>query len=343
MHDRPTSEPAASGAPVTAHWPLAAGVAFSALFTALTWALGDRLATVPHLPDAGPSWYYWKLAEPTALTRGVVWSLYAAHQLFSWGTIAWAQRAKLSTTAGLHKVNVVALVGNALFALLHLAQTHVTYDGLAQDVHVFSSLASVAILLIWVLLMETPRRGLFFGARVPLPEGLVPFARRTHGYYFSWAIIYTFWFHPTEPTNGHLAGFFYILLILVQGSLFFTRAHLNRWWTLALEVLVLVHGTRVAMDQSFGLAPMFFFGFGGIFVITQMHGLGWSRAVRGAVLAAYLGGAVWVYAGRGLAHLNEPFRIPIIDYLGVFILVLLLWGPMVVAKRLKARSTSPAR
>ena len=43
---------------------------------------------------------------------------------------------------------------------------------------------------------------------------------------------------------------------------------------MTLELMVLVHGTLVAIAQGAGLWPMFFFGFGGIFVITQMHGLG---------------------------------------------------------------------
>jgi hypothetical protein len=42
------------------------GIAFSLAFSALIWWVGQRLASVPHLPDAGPSWYYWKLPEATS-------------------------------------------------------------------------------------------------------------------------------------------------------------------------------------------------------------------------------------------------------------------------------------
>ena len=77
-------------------------------------------------------------------------------------------------------------------------------------------------------------------------------------------------------------------------GLFLTRAHVNRWWTLVLEVAVLAHGTLVAINQGEGMWPMFAFGFGGIFVITQMHGLGWSRSVRALVLAAYVAGVAAV-------------------------------------------------
>jgi hypothetical protein len=154
-------------------WAIGLGVGFIAAYTAAIMVLGSRLAAVPHLSDTGPAWYYWKLAQPTVWTRLSAWVPYALHQLFVFGTIAWAQKQGLKYVGGLHRVNVVSLVGNAGFALLHLVQTHITYDGLAQDVHVFSALGSVAILLIWVLLMENPRRGLFLGKKVSFPRQLI--------------------------------------------------------------------------------------------------------------------------------------------------------------------------
>ena len=41
------------------------GIAFSMAFTGLIWWAGARLASIPHLPDLGPAWYYWRLATPT--------------------------------------------------------------------------------------------------------------------------------------------------------------------------------------------------------------------------------------------------------------------------------------
>ena len=83
-----------------------------------------------------------------------------------------------------------------------------------------------------------------------------------------------------ETTAGHLIGLFYMFLLLLQGSLFMTRAHTNRWWTVSLELLVAVHGTLVAVMNSGpgGQWPMFLFGFLGVFVLTQMHGLGLGRS-----------------------------------------------------------------
>lgn len=314
-----------------------AGVVFSAVFTALIWWAGRALASVPHPPDQGPSWYYWQLPNPSFWTRASAWGLYLGHQLAIWATIFYAQTRPHRTIAGLHRVNVVALALNAGFILLHFAQTHLWYDGLAQDVSIFSSQGSVILLLVWVLLMENPRRGLFFGRRAPIAPGITAAARKYHGYVFSWAAIYTFWYHPMENSAGHLIGFIYMFLLLVQGSLFLTRVHVNRWWTLALEGMVLVHGTLVALMQSGagGFWPMFFFGFLGIFLITQMHGLGLSVRARWLITAIYAGLVVAVYRLRGWENLNEIVRIPVIEYLAVAVLALIIGGGLWLARRLR--------
>lgn len=296
------------------------GIGFSLLFTMLIWWAGDRLASIRLLPDQGASWYYWKLPQPTFWSRATAWGFYTLHQLGMWGLIYYAQQKKLSYSSRLHRVNYWALGLNALFVGLHFIQTHIWYDGLAQDVSIWSSQASVVMLLVVVLLMENRRRGLFFGKKIPFPKRIIDFVRKYHGYYFAWAIVYTFWYHPTVSTLGHLWGFFYMFLLLLQGSLFFTRIHVNRWWTFVQEFTVLVHGALVAVMQGNRLWPMFAFGFGGIFVITQLYGLGLKRWQRGALLAVYITAALVVYSQRGLVYLNEIIRIPLIEYALVFVL-----------------------
>jgi hypothetical protein len=315
------------------------GIAFSLAFTALIWWAGGRLEATALLPDQGASWYYWKLPNPTFWTRASAWGLYLAHQLSMWGLIYYAQTRKLKYSTSLRKVNIAALGINALFIGFHFLQTHLLYDGLAQDVSIWSSQASVVILLVWVLLMENSRRGMFFGKKLPLSKEIVRFARKYHGYFFAWATIYTFWYHPMIATSGHLIGFLYMFLLLLQGSLFFTRIHVNRWWTFFQEFMVLVHGTIVAVMQGNGLWPMFAFGFGGIFVITQMHGLGLSRGTKFTLLAAYIGSALWIYSQRGWASLNEIIRIPLIDYLAVLILSALIGLGLWLARLIRNRRT----
>lgn len=324
---------------------LIGGLVFSLAFTALIWWAGQRLAAVPHLPDQGVDWYYWRLITPTFWSRATVWGLYLAHQIVLWGLIYYAQTRKTKYTTGLHPVNIAALAINAGFILLHFVQTHLWYDGLAQDVSIFASQGSVIVLLVWVLLMENQRRGLFFGKKAPIGAEIVRAARKYHGYFFAWAVVFTFWYHPMENTGGHLIGFLYMFLLLLQGSLFFTRIHTNRWWTVAQEVTVLAHGTLVALAQAgpTGFWPMFFFGFGGIFIITQMHGLGLARWVRWVLAGIYVAGVALVYAGRGWGNLNEIIRIPVIDYPAVFVLAGIIWlGMFLFRRRGPAEKTTAA-
>ena len=139
--------PARPAAISPAYRALAAGVAFSVAFTLLIWLLGDLLDAVPDAGDAGASWYYWKLIDPTLTSRLTAWGFYLLHQVSFW---------------------------------------------------------AVALMLVWVLLMENPRRGLVFGKKIAFPKRVTSVARRYHGYYFAWATVYTFWYHPMEATSGHL-------------------------------------------------------------------------------------------------------------------------------------------
>ncbi|WP_197683978.1 hypothetical protein [Allokutzneria albata] len=307
---------------------LLCGVLGSAVLTGLVWLLGQRLHGVALLPDQGASWYYWKLPDPTLWTRASAWLGYAAHQLVSWWLIYYAQTRVRRYTTGLHPVNLVALALNGAFIALHEVQTQVFYDGLAQDVSIFSSQGSVVLLLVFVLLMENRRRGLLLTWPAPISAEVVRFARRYHGYLFSWAAIYTFWYHPMESTSGHLIGFFYMFLLILQSSLMFTAAHTNRWWTLTLEVLVAVHGTLVAVMNSGpdGMWPMFLFGFVAVFVLTQMHGVGLTAAARWWITGAFAATTVLVYSWRGFDKIGEIIRIPAVEYLLVAVLALLVWA-----------------
>jgi len=308
------------------------GIAFSFLFTALIWFAGRYwFEPVALTPDRPGFWYEWQLVDPSFASRATAWAGYLAHQVAIWWLIWSAQQERPAYTGGLHRFNVLALAVNAIFIGLHFVQTQVWYDGLAQDVHEATAQWSVILLLIAVLLMENRRRGLVFGARSDWVEKAGPFVRRYHGYYFAWATIYTFWYHPMEDTWGHLFGFFYMFLLMLQGSLFYTRAHVNRRWTVVLEVTFAVHGAMVAYLAGQGW-QMFLMGGLAMFVITQMHGLGLTRRARLLIGGGYAAGVAAVYAGRGFGHLPELAGIPLTLLGGVFVLALAVLGGQRVAR-----------
>ena len=122
----------------------------------------------------------------------------------------------------------------------------------------------------------------------------------------------------------HLIGFLYMFLLMTQSSLFFTRLHINKWWMLVQEVTVTIHGTMVAIihDQAW---PMFLFGFLGLFIITQMHGLGLSKRIRWVFTGIYAAGIVFVYSFRGWENINEILRISLGELIFVFMLAAIIW------------------
>lgn len=318
------------------------GVVGCVVLTGLIWLGGGIPAAVPKLPDQGAAWYYWKLPEPTFWSRATGWGFFVLHQLAVWGCIWWAQRTKLRYTSALHPINYLLLAINVGFIGLHFLQTYVWYDGLAQDTPIISSLGAVALMLVFVLIMETPRRGLFFGKKLPFLQEFARLIRKYHGYYFSLAAVYTFWYHPMEATGGHLVGFGYMFLLLLQSSLIFNRAHVNRWWTFALEFMVVPHSVMVAWLTGNNLWPMFLFGFLGIALLTQMHGLPLGRWAKRALYAGYVGCVLAVYgvSGRGFGRLDEVLRIPLLDY-GLIVLFYLIFLLGLWLTRLVNRPRAP--
>ncbi len=263
--------------------------------------------------------YPWQTREPTTMAYVSAWLGYALHNIAAWAVIWAAQRSRPKYEDGFRWFNWAMVVVNLAGFALHWIQTQLWYDGLAIAVPEVTSQGSVILMLVFILILGAPRRGLIFGKGIKFHRAFLDAVRRYHGYLFSWALIYTFWYHPLENTFGHLAGFFYMAALLSQSVLLFNRAHLNRWWKFGLETLVLIHATLVAIYQGKGLWPMFFFGFSAMIVLTQIHGLGLSTRWRWAVAALFVLGVGLFYGLSGdLARINEVIRIPLIEYALVF-------------------------
>jgi hypothetical protein len=303
------------------------GVLVSATFTAIIAATSANLAGFQIVGKTVPFAYPWRLVDPTVITRLVVWGGYLLHNLIAWGIIYLAKRQNPKYKNGMQWFNWAMLATNTVFFALHIVQSQIWFDGLAQDVPEITALGSVALMLIVILILETPRRGLMFGKKLKFQQQFMRIVREYHGYLFSWAIIYDFWYHPTLGTFGHLAGFFYIFLLYIQATLIFNRVHLNKWWTFTLEFLVLVHGVAVAIFQGQAMWPMFAFGFGAMVVLTQMYGLGLNSWTKRGLAIGFIVMVVSTYAFMGrLSSLNEVIRIPVLDYMVVFLLYGLYLG-----------------
>ena len=297
-----------------------------------------RINFPPLDPDTGPVDYYWTLNTRDALTMIITWTFYGLHQLSVWLVIFWANRKYRSNNLNEKKLIIymgimaVILVG---FTLLHLIQTHIWYDGLAQDVPIMTSQGSVIVMLSILLVMQNPKRGLFFGRKekkLMRPEVAKTFMT-SHQIIFSWALVYTFWFHPMDSSPALLSGFFFMGLLFIQMTLAYTRIHINKWWVLVVESYVVIHATIVAIAQwlDFGadppMWPMFLLGFLAMLVFTYIHGLGLKNWLRWSIVAAYFLLLIFIYIpqpfgfGRDVAYLFrlEFLWIPIILFLIAFI------------------------
>ncbi|TFH04660.1 MAG: hypothetical protein E4H14_14260 [Candidatus Thorarchaeota archaeon] len=318
-----------------AYYAWAGALIFSIVFTFIIWAVGPFLepfiATLG--PDLGAEWYYWKLPAREFMTMLIVWSFYLAHQFSIWGSIYWAQKNlveyKTKPTSGLTTYNWATLLINAVFIVLHLVQTHVWFDGLAQDVPIITSQGSVIIMLVLILIMENPRRGLFMGRKAgkPITAQVSGFFRRNHQYIIAWALVYTFWFHPMAYDLQLVTGFFYMFLLFTQVSLAYTVVHVNRGWVVLLESFVGVHAFFVAFFNTIQYASvdmwaMFASGFAFMFVFTYIYAFKVRKEIRWVAILAYIGALVWIYLPASLGGYGRP-----LTYLMRFEF---LWIPMIL-------------
>jgi hypothetical protein len=266
----------------------------------------------------------------------IVWTFYLSHQFAVWAIIYFGRNKlefRTRAPSGLTKYNLAAFTINGVFVFIHLLQTHIWFDGLAQDVPIWTSQGSVIIMLCIVLINENPRRGLFLGRKAgkPFTARVSGFFIRNHGYVIAWALVYTFWFHPMAFDPQLLSGFFYMFLLFTQMSLAYTKVHLDKRWIITLESTlesyVAIHAVIVAIYNTAFFAsadmwPMFFSGFAFMFVFTYMYALNVRKEIRWTVTTLYLAFLAWLYIptpfglGRDLAFLLrlEFLWIPLVLY-----------------------------
>lgn len=313
---------------------LIVGLIFSFLFIFLIWLLGPLLKQRFVLgPDQGAAWYYWQLPVSNLTSQIIVWIFYLAHQLSIWVLIYWAQKnvQKLrdQSKSGLTTFNWIALSLNVVFIFLHLIQTLIWYDGLAQDVPIWTSQGSVIVMLAFLLIMQNRQRGLILGKKAgkPITRDVARLFRNIHMYVFSWALIYTFWFHPMDSDLQLLTGFFYMFLLFIQVSLSYTKLHYNKKWVILLEGFVGIHALVVAINNTVQLGssdmwPMFLSGFLFMVIFTYLYSLKMKSSVRWVIFVLFAGFILWLYIpfpfgyGRDLtiAFRLEFLWIPIVLY-----------------------------
>ena len=284
------------------------GIIFGLLFTLLIWVLGPNLNhfTFILLPINNINWYHWKLPIRNFWAMAIVWIFYLANQFLIWGAIYWAQKnltkEKVNPTYDLTKYNIAVISISIFFIFLHLLQTQIWFDGLAQDVPIITSQGSVIIMLAIALILLNPVQGMFLGRKAgkPFTKQVTEFFQHNHMYIISWALIYTFWFHPMANDPQLLTGFFFMFLLFTQMSLAYTKIHLDLRWLVLLQSWVAIHAVFVAVYNTLffnnsDMWPMFFLGFAFMFVFTYMYALNVKKHVKWLVTSAYILFLILIY------------------------------------------------
>ncbi len=142
------------------------GVLISAAFTAVIGLTAANLSGFQIVGRTVPFAYPWRLTEPNAMARLTAWTGYLLHNLIAWSVLFLAQREKPKFGNDLRWFNWAMIATTLVFIVLHIFQTQLFYDGLARDVPEVTAQGSVAIMLMIIIIFETPRRGLIFG-RLP--------------------------------------------------------------------------------------------------------------------------------------------------------------------------------
>ena len=89
--------------------------------------------------------------------------------------------------------------------------------------------------------------------------------------------------------------------------------------------MVMVHGVVVAFMNVDGMWHMFGFGLGGVFVVTQVFGLGLKRAVCWTVVGLYVGIVLAFYSQWGWQDFPRVFRILGGYYIALPLLAAVIW------------------
>ena len=265
--------------------------------------------------------YPWRLAQPSLVGTLLAWALFVVHTALQWAVIMFARRAKNAArdAYGVPRYSSRLDLWNGLMAFFNvvcigLGYVHKRfyYDGLAGTLNESVAQNAVVLYLGIVLLMETPRRGVFFGRgrsyfcfRDEVQKALLRFLVQNHGYLFSLAFTLNLHYQAIESTSSHFFGYFYQMLLILQGTLLFNNAHKDRRWTFWLECLVVLHAVGVAVIQNTAAVCMFGFGFSLVTLVSQLWG---HPAVQD-----------WLFEGEDATRATKA-------NVGVPLLLMSLWG-----------------
>ncbi|KAI9472026.1 MAG: hypothetical protein EXX96DRAFT_582643 [Benjaminiella poitrasii] len=265
-----------------------------------------------------PFAYPWRQVKPDPIGDGIAWIAYVIHQLGQWLILSRVQSMSniKKWTANYQWWNWQMVYLNSFMLFFKLVHGHIFYDGLAIHVPEGVAQGSVILVLVLVIIIAIPYRGIIFGrGKISPNDPVVKFIRKYHGYAMSFGTVLNFHYHPVEGTMGHCFGFIYQCLLIWQSTNFLHKSHRNKSWILLLETWVFLHGTLTALIQPGIGWQIFSYGFMLVFLLNQIFQI---RLNKRQLVVTYLGFSLWAYWGfrKDKAYYRATF-IPVAEYLCV--------------------------
>ena len=189
---------------------------------------------------------------------------------------------------------------NVFCLVLKWIQTRTSYNGLSQHLPLGWGIGTVSLMLIVVFMLYIPTRGIVCGypRKSKTCNDMGRVVRKYHAYYIAFAITNDLWYHPFETSPGHLTGILNDFLILWQSCVIYHHSHRDKFWTIALELMVLPHSALIAIRRGTASAAGFSFGFYILLMVTQMHGLNLNFLKKSALVAIFAVSVGCVYGFR---------------------------------------------
>ena len=211
--------------------------------------------------------------------------LYILHQMAHWAMVYYA----LTNLECSHKLQPFQfwMAGmNLVFVLLYIAQSYLFPHKIPYRL-TFEFPFIVLGLSYWFLIAKSSGRGLIFGYSIPYSRGIAEVAETSLPYYFSFAVLFNFWYKPFMDRYRY----FFVrlvaeLLFITYSCLIQTHIHENKYWSLLLELMVLLYMLILLLFPAHSPFPMptliqtFSLTCAAVFAISQIHGLISGRLTR---------------------------------------------------------------
>jgi len=258
---------------------------------------------------------------------------------------------------------------NMFFIPMKLITNYFTYNAMSAHLPLWFGQGTVFNIVLIVMAMQVPVRGMICGtckngcgcgsrstkkgpkccenANGGYWKEMATFLRKYHGYYIAFGVTNDWYYHPMEATPGHLSGIMNDLFFFWQVITIYTPTHRNKWWCIACEFAVTLHGPLIALGRGGG-AGMFGFGFSMVFIVTGQWGLPLKWYWRASFFIIFITTVLLNYGlgwssgfnkpNVGWSDMSEITRIPSLYYI-IMALYFAFWMMFRCINNIKHRNT----